>query len=421
MEDTRRESLLVVLFFSGLVLFLVGTTWFNYHYLVDEVSIGGDSFVPRWMGSRLFVLEGVSPYSEDVGRESQQEVYGRLANPGEDPLFYLYPLYSFFLFFPFTFIANISIAAAVWMTILQVSLLVTAAIMFQLTGWKISRGNLVLLVIFCVIWFYSVYAFLGGNIVVLVALLVVGFAYAVRSNLDFLAGVLLAFTTIKAEVMAPAILFCMIWFLSTRRWLILGSFFGSLGLLILSTIFLLPDWIMQNFRQLIQYYETVPMVNSITQLGEWLPGIGRQFGWGLAGLIILVLVVEWRYAIGKGFRRFFWVLNLTLVGTILVGMPTSTINFVILLPGSILIFLTVFRWWSSPGRYLLTAGIIALMLLFWGLLYRSGFDWSVVSAEPVYFFTLPVVLMIALYWIRWWATQKQSLPHEDVPERVIEL
>ena len=138
-------------------------------------------------------------------------------------------------------------------------------------------------------------------------------------------------------------------------------------------------------------------------------------------MIILVLVVEWRYAIGKGFRRFFWVLNLTLVGTILVGMPTSTINFVILLPGSILIFLTVFRWWSSPGRYLLTAGIIALMLLFWVLLYRSGFDWSVVSAEPVYFFALPVVLMIALYWIRWWATQKQSLPHEDVPERVIEL
>ena len=274
---------------------------------------------------------------------------------------------------------------------------------------------------FAIIWFYCVYAILGGNVVIMVTLALVGFAYAVRSELDILAGILLAISTIKPEVVLTAILFSLVWALSMRRWLILGGFFGTLGLMVFSTVFLMPDWIVQNVRQLVQYFDIVPITSSINVLGAWLPGIGKQLGLGLSGLMLVILIVEGRNALGKGFRWFYWTFNLTLLITILIGMPTSSINFIVLLPGAIFVYITVVRWWGPVGRTGLIFGIATLSVLFWGLYYKGGVDWLKITGDPVFFFVFPIVMLIGWYWIRWRAVHKQSLPLQEIDERMIEL
>jgi hypothetical protein len=50
-------------------------------------------------------------------------VYGRLAQPGEDQMRFISPLYSAVIFFPIALIPDIDMARAVWMTILEVALL----------------------------------------------------------------------------------------------------------------------------------------------------------------------------------------------------------------------------------------------------------------------------------------------------------
>ena len=421
MVENRQPNLLIFGLIIAGILILVGLTWLNNEYLVNSEWTGTNGFIARWMGSRMFVMETQSPYSEEISEAAQEIAYGRQVNLGEDPLFYLYPFYSFYLYFPFTFIGDIGIAQAAWMTFLELALLGLIFAAIRIVGWKIPTVYTVVLVLFAIIWFYCVYAIFGSNVVLLVTLLLVGFAYAVRSELDILAGILLAMTTIKPEVVLVAILFSLVWALSSRRWLIIGGFFGTLSLMVLSTVFLMPDWMAQNLRQLVLYYDVVPITNSINVLGSWLPGIGKQLGWGLAGLMLLILVVEGRNALGKGFRWFYWTFNLTLLLTILIGMPTSPINFVVLLPGAISVFITVVRWWGPVGRSVLIIGITALSVLFWGLFSRGGFDWLKITGDPVFFFVYPIGMLIGWYWIRWWAIQKQSLPLQEIEERMIEL
>jgi len=66
------------------VALLVGLTLVNYRYA--QQNPGGNDFLVHWVGTRLFLTEGVSPYSDQTALEIQTMVYGRAARPGEHEL-----------------------------------------------------------------------------------------------------------------------------------------------------------------------------------------------------------------------------------------------------------------------------------------------------------------------------------------------
>jgi hypothetical protein len=196
----KRQSnawlwILAVVFAIGLLAVL---TWANYRY--SKTTPGGTDFLVHWVGTRSFMQDGLSPYSDEVALRIQQMVYGRPAAPGEHELRVAYPLYSMLVFLPFSLISNFELARAFWMTTLEVALILLTVLSLRLTRWKLKPPMLALVLLFSIFWYHAMRPLILGNAVILVALGITGAFLAIRSGMDELAGILLGLTTIKPQL-----------------------------------------------------------------------------------------------------------------------------------------------------------------------------------------------------------------------------
>jgi hypothetical protein len=93
---------------------------------------------------------------------------------------------------------------------------------------------------------------------------------------------------------------------------------------------------------------------------------------------------------------------MTLVISQWIGIQTDPGNFIILFPALILILSVWEKRWEDKG--LLLTGI-SLAVLFFGLwlLFLVTIQRSYQPVQnPIMFIPLPAVLLIGLYWIKWW-------------------
>ena len=96
MKYRRNNSWL----WAGLFVLIIGLVillgWINYRYSVQNP--GGNDFLVHWMGTRTFLTEDISPYSDETAKRIQVFAYGHPAGPGEHQLRVAYPLYSILFF-----------------------------------------------------------------------------------------------------------------------------------------------------------------------------------------------------------------------------------------------------------------------------------------------------------------------------------
>ena len=125
-------------------------------------------------------------------------------------------------------------------------------------------------------------------------------------------------------------------------------------------------------------------------------------------------MVEWWKALGKDERWFLWTAGLTLTITNLIGLPTSTSNYVVLIPVLTLVFSVWEQRRGIYGRNLVLICMLGLLGGLWWLYLQTagvgpGFDQS-----PVMFLPLPLFLLFMLYWIRHWAFGSFRLQVEEL-------
>lgn len=383
---------------------LVSLTWANYRYAVQNP--GGNDFLPRWKGTRLYLENGWSPYSREASREIQRMIYGRAARQGEDQVLFVYPFYAFIVFTPFAMIENYAMARAVWMTVLETALVLLTFLGISLGQWKPPRYLLVLVLVFGLLWYHGLRPLINGNASILVALFLAVAFFCIRAEQDVLAGILLALATVKPQMIVLLIPFVALWALSQRRWALITATLGSIGFLAAASSLLLPGWILENLRQIMAYPEYTQPGTPAAIFTLVMPGIGRQMGWVLTALTAGLLVVEWFSAWGKDFRWFLWTASLTLAITNLIGVPTATENFIALYPGLILVFTTWGERWGRIGRWLVWISLALLSIGLWYLFLRTltpGIEHPI--QHPVMFFPFPLFMLLSLYWVRWWYTR----------------
>ena len=385
---------------------LVFLTWANYRYSAQNP--GGSDLLPRWVGTRLFLMEGQSPYSEETTLEIQRLFYGRAARSGEDQVLFVYPFYSIFLFSPFALIADYNFARAVWMTVLEVSVILLVAAGLSLNRWRLSPFVLGMLMLFAALWYYTVRALINANAALLISLVVALAFIAIRQERDGLAGLLLALTTIKPQMVILLVLLVLLWSMSNRRWILFWSFLGNLALLTAVTSLLIPNWLWQNLVQLFAYPEYTLPTTPGEIFAVWMPGVGLRLGYALTVIMVATLVFEWKQVWGKDFRWLLWTAGLTLAATQLVGLPTATENYMIMVPALLMVFVAWEEQWRGWGKVLIVVSYLLLFFGVWWLFLATLERGDQPIQGLILFFPLPVFLIIGLYWVRWWVLRPEQ-------------
>ena len=381
----------LVLLLLGLVS-VAGLMVVNYNFAVQNP--GGNDFAMRWLETRLFLLEGVSPYSEEASLAAQQMIHGHPAEPGQDRALFTYPIYAAIIFAPSSLVSeNYAIGRAMWMTTLELALILLAFIGIRLANWKLSIIGITGILLFSLLWYHGFRPLINGNVAILVALFVAAGLLAIRAERDILAGVLFSFATIKPQVIVLLIPLILLWAFSLRRWHLIVVFLGSLTLLTLLGMLFVPTWLIQNIEQILAYSSYTPPGTPASIFELWLPGVGQWLGLALTILLAYILLWHWRAAWGQGFAILLPTTYLTLAITNLIGITTAASNFIALLPAVILTAAFLHKRYQRWGGWLAAGLLVSLLVGLWLVF------WITVSGNfqnHILLFPLPVFVLVSM-------------------------
>jgi hypothetical protein len=402
--NKNRFRGILVIFLALLVV--AGLVWVNIQF--SRNNPGGNDFLVHYVGTRSLLFEGISPYSEEVAQRIQTVAYGRPAQGIEHELRVAYPLYSVFLFAPFSLIGDYQLARAIWMVVLELALVAMCFLSLELLDWKPVIWIQTLVLIFSVLWYHAARGIINGNAVILIALMITGALLCIKNDRDQLAGILLALTTIKPHLVILFIPFILIWAIYLKRWKVITWFSISLAVLIIVSLIWMPDWILQNIWEILEYPGYNPAGTLAAALGEWFPEARNQLKWAIAILLGLVLVYEWVNSRKGKFKRFLWICMLTLVISQWIGIQTDPGNFILLFPALMMIIATLSIKWPRREGWIVSSVLVGLLVGLWILFIVTIQKSYQPIQNPVMFIPLPAFCLIGLYWIKWWVAGRHS-------------
>jgi hypothetical protein len=353
---------------------------------------GANDFYSRWAGGRAFLIDGLNPYSDEVTRRIQLGMYGYLAKEGTDQVAFAYPMYTIYLFFPLSLISSYPQAQALWQAILEFTLLLAVLFTFRTYRWQPKTW---LLVATC---FWSVLFYPGARSIILGQFAIVVFAFialalwTLRESKDILAGVCLALSTIKPQMVFLLIPLLLPWAIYHRRWRLVGSFTVSMTVLVLSSLLLVPTWIADFFTWMSKYPSYTAIGSPIwTLTHSFFPQLGTPVEIVISLLVLGHLLYNWRGAVNGSWLEFDWTVAMTLIVTNLIALRTATTNYVVLLMPAFIVFKTLDKRFQRWGAMLIALVELLLLVGFWIL-----FAKTVVGnyEHPIMYLPLPIGLWL---------------------------
>jgi hypothetical protein len=384
-----------------LIIIIIGVlTLVNFQF--SKQNPGGNDFLARWNGAHEWLIHGNNPYTNQVSEVAQKMIYGRLANPlkGEDVAHFVYPIYSMLFFAPFA-LMDYTLARAVWMTVLEMVMVMLTFISLRLSGWKIKPLSLAGILIFSILWYCSVRTIILGQFSGINALLILISIMCIKTDHDQVAGVLLALSTSKPQMSYLLIIFIIFWAIRSSRHRIWISFFLAMIIMTVVGWLLLPGWPIGWIQQLMNYPGYTDRIGSIVSIIAGVtPGIKDQVSMGLMIVFYLYMVFEWLRTRGNDIPTFLWTAYVTLVVTNFVAYRTATPHYVALLAPIFLVSKVIGERWGAFGKWLTGATYLLFFAGLWLLFIITikGNDEQAIMYIPV-----PIITLIGLWWTRWWA------------------
>ena len=390
----RRDLILLTLVFVPLFALDV----YAMHSVFTSRYPGANDFFSRWKGAEVFWREGLDPYSDEATLAIQEGIYGRAARPGEDPGPFAYPFYTVFLLAPLTLLSY-AWAEAVWLVVLQFSLIGGVLLCLMLVDWRLPRWLAAFTSLWAVAFYHSARTIFLGQFAGLVFLWTAGALWALRKDHSVVAGVLLALTTIKPQMsvlLTPALL---IWGVGQRRWLFLSSFAATMALLLGASFLLLPNWLGEFIAQVLRYPSYTAIGSPVWIVTQYyLPFLGKPGELVLSALLFLYLLVQCRQLprIRANSQWFLWLVGLILLVTNLIVLRTATTNYVVLyIPLFLILKMAADRLIRAPLWLALfyTLSVVGLWALF--LTTVQG-DYE----NPIMYLPLPSILLPGILWAK---------------------
>lgn len=391
----------------AIAVLLVFNVWGTYTALTSRYP-GHNDFMSRWEGARAYWQDGLNPYGPQASLQIQEAIYGRAALPTEDPGYFAYPFYTVFPLWPLVQVSY-GWASAIWMVLLEAGLILALVLILDHVGWRPTPLVLGLLILAALIAYYPARGLLLGQPGLAVYVLEIVCLWALGKKRDALAGVALAFSTIKPQMGYLIVPFLLLWGLTTRRWRFVGAFTLTFAGLMGLSFLLMPSWFGDWLHQLSLYtgYTALGSPVWIVAHYPWLDtmlatGQSNPLGDAIeavltAALYGLMLWAWYTILIQKKYERFWWVAALTLTITHLVAPRTATPHYVI--------FTLPFIVWLKDiaRRQTLRGAVIVLLVI---VLPWIHFITTVANKfeHPAVYVPVPFLTLVMLWRMRrrWW-------------------
>jgi len=319
---------------------------------------------PHWIGARELLLHGRDPYSPEVTREIQQGYYGRPLDPAvpgdpRDQQGFAYPVYVAFYLAP-TIHLPFELVRQGFFGVLLGLTLATVPLWLRVLHWSVPVWEQVSLMVFTVGSLTVVQGLkLQQMTLLVVALLAVAMAL-LASDCPIAAGIALALTTIKPQLVWLLLLCLMIWTLadwrSRYRWA--ASFLMTMAILCVASEWYLPHWIsrfVEAMRRYVNYTDAVSILD-LTVPAPW--------GWMSRVLVVAATVrIVWKNRrLAEGTPAFAATVSLALAVTVIVIPSYALYNQVMLLPALLMLLRDRRTIWNRNrmSRVLLSLGAILL-------------------------------------------------------------
>lgn len=386
------SRLLVIALVSILVVVVILLDAYATYVIFTSKFPGANDFYSRWAGGRAFLIDGLNPYSDEVTRRIQLGMYGHLAEEGVDQVAFAYPMYTIYLFFPLGLIPSYPQAQALWQAILEFALLLAVFFTFRIYRWQPKPWLLGITCFWNILFYPGARSIILGQFAIVVLAFVVLTLWAVKESKDILAGVCLALSTIKPQMVFLLIPLLLLWAIYHRRWRVVGSFTVSMIVLVLSSLLLVPTWIADFFTWMSKYPSYTAIGSPIWTLTHYFfPQLGTPVEIVISLLVLGHLLYTWRGAMNGSWLEFDWVVALTLIVTNLIALRTATTNYVVLLMPTFIVFKTLDQRFQRRGAMLIALIELLLLVGFWVL-----FATTVVGnyEHPIMYLPLPIGLWL---------------------------
>ena len=355
---------------------------------------GGGEFRVAWQGTRNFLFEQKDPYSVKAAEAIQEEFYGRPAREGEYPYRLDLPLYMLFLYLPFALLEDFHLARALWLSFAEIAFLGVGFLSIRLTDWKASRLHLILFFLALFLSFYGIAALSFGASAIFTALIFLLALIAFAEGMDEALAALLLFGSLHAGEGGLAFLFILFLIFRARRWRVLSMMLMSLIALLGISFIISGDWFLPFLSSFLANLRAADGLLFSEMLQRWLPTkanlVSQVIKWGL----LLLLLLEWRKTREQDFQHLLWTASLSLVLTPFLGVPLKATLYPFLFLPLALIFKT------AKDRWQRAEWLIAPLLLL--LLSTEIILWKFPQSYSLLAYLYPFLLLIGLYWVRWW-------------------
>ena len=372
-RTVRRARPLVV----ALALVAAASMWFYVQGVLipyqqaDAVRFGRprgnlSDLYPRWLGARELLLHNRDPYSRQVTREIQVGYYGRELDPArrydpKDQQGFAYPVYVAFLLAPFLHL-DFSLLRTAFTWVLAGLIVATVLLWAKALGWRLSGSGKAVFVLLVMGSFPAAQGIKLQQLTVLVSALLATAAAALAAGWFALAGLLLALSTIKPQLVAPLLICLFIWVIGdwSHRWRLLASFSLAMAFLIGAAEWVLPGWIGKFLAALTAYRQYTGGVSILQTL---LTPVGGMIV--TAGLLLALALLAWRLRPAPAGSPAFNLLFALVLGVTVLVIPTwAPYNQLLLLPALILL-LRDWRRLARLGRLARLLSLLVAALIVW--------------------------------------------------------